>query len=215
MKKFSSVLLATCLAALAAPLSATVLIVTPTPTVSGSGPYTWTYDVSLGVNSVLNPQGTPCPATAPVGASCDGLLTIYDFGQYIPGTEFSPVGWTFLGGNNLGVTPIGIIPGSNVASVDSPYQVNLSWAYTGNSSIAAIGGDLLLGQFGAMSNSNIPVETEFTGRSFRQVSGQPLQRSVNLDVTTAPSSVPEPTTSLLMGAGLLGLAFFRKRFGQK
>ncbi|MEZ5362860.1 MAG: PEP-CTERM sorting domain-containing protein [Bryobacterales bacterium] len=215
MKKFSIVLLALCLAALAAPLSATVLIVAPSPTVSGPGPFTWTYDVSLGLNSVLNPPGTPCPATAPAGSSCDGLLTIYDFGQYIPGSEFHPVGWQFLGANFLGVTPIGVVPGANVATVDNPYVTNLSWGYIGNSSLVAQGADLFLGQFGAMSNSSIPVETEFVGRSFRNVSGQPQQRSVNLDVTIAPSSVPEPTTSLLMGAGLLGLAFLRKRFGQK
>jgi hypothetical protein len=209
MKKL---LLALGLAALvSAPVGATVIIVSA-PLVTANGPnWTWSYDVSLAPNSQINPPGTPCDN--PGGGICDGLLTIYDFAGYVPATiATNAPGWTQGTVQFLGITPAGISPSDNGG------LLNLSWAYVGNTSIAAPPGtSVFLGTFQADSIYDLRKFEDYAGRTSTVPSAQfPLGlRSANLDVTEVPDAVPEPTTSLLMGTALLGLALLRKRFGQK
>ncbi len=186
------------------PASATVLIVSnPTITPNGPADFTWAYDVFLGPNSRLNPPGTPCTANVPNGI-CDGLLTIYDFDGYIPGSIMTTaVNWTLGPVQFLGITPINVLPSDDAAIL------NLSWEYIGQTTVQASPlSALFLGTFSARSTLDTPVNGEYAGRT---AFGNQNQRSANLDGTLTPSSVPEPATVLLFGSALLGLAFSARR----
>ena len=107
--------------------------VIPTGTgITGSGPYVWTYDLSLAsdqnVNSGTAPTVNPVPRNI-LGAG--GFFTIYDFAGYVSGSCTGPTGWTCTA-QDLGFTPSDVLPN------DSAAIVNLTWAYTS--------GPTLLGQ---------------------------------------------------------------------
>ena len=91
--------------------AASISIVLDPGSPTGAGPYTWTYNATLPTGFQLQPAPAPCAPSAPAGAVCDGLITIYDFAGYIPGSEFAPsADWTFVG-QFTGPTPIGVIAG--------------------------------------------------------------------------------------------------------
>src|SRR2546423_257304 len=78
----------------------------PTETsVSGSGPYTWSYnaDVETGLTAVSG---------IPSAGGSSAFFTIYDFAGFLPGTCVSPVGWG-CSTQNLGLTPAGTAPTDN------------------------------------------------------------------------------------------------------
>jgi hypothetical protein len=186
------------------PASSTLLIVSdPAVTMNGPNDYTWSYEVYLGPNSRLNPPGGTCTQALP-GAVCDGLLTIFDFAGYIGGSIMTTaVGWAAGPVQLLGITPQGLSPS------DDPAILNLSWQYVGADTVQAPTlSALLLGTFSARSLYNSPTDTDYAGRS---AAGANSARSTNLDVTLAPTSVPEPATILLFGSALLVVAFAARR----
>jgi hypothetical protein len=198
MKKF--LLLALSVVILGLPAGATVIIVAaPIVTMNGVDDHTWSYDVFLGPNSRLNAPGTPCNAIVP-GGICDGLLTIYDFAGYIPGSiATTAADWTLGPVQNLGLTPSGVTPS------DDPGILNLSWEYVGGGGIMAPAASaLFLGTFSARSTHNLPKDDDYAGRT---AFGTSNLRSANLDVTQTPSAIPEPGSVLLLGSALLAFAF--------
>ena len=187
------------------PASATILIVSaPTITPNGPNDFTWDYDVFLAAGSELLPPGSACTSTVG-GASCDGLLTVYDFTGYIGGSiATTAAGWVGLAPVPIGVTPLGLTPTDGAA-------LNLSWAYTALTPVTAGGTPLLLGTFSARSTFDTTTFTDYAARSVVQVNGQPT-RATNVGTTTAPtdpSMVPEPGAIFLIGTALLGIAWLR------
>lgn len=192
-----------CLAALATSASAGLLIVSdPLVTANGLNDFTWTYEVYLEPSGRLTPQGTPCQAIVQ-GGVCNGLLTIFDFAGYISGSiATTAADWALGPIQNTGITPLGLTPS------DDPSIVNLSWEFVGSANVDAPQlAALFLGTFSARSIYDRASYTDYAGRT----SSLSNQRSANLDVTLAPTAVPEPASVLLLGVGILALAGVSRR----
>lgn len=185
------------------PLSATVL--------PDGDNYRYTYGVMLTSNSTLN--------------SGDQFV-IYDFTGMVPGSNDQPAGFSFAAmneGGNIGRT----VPN------DNPEMPNLVWTYTGDTPLI---GQIGLGNFSALStNPESNVSTDFVSRTHVEDPNGEIREEDNITQTKAPSGtdiqppppppvdsppvdapsgVPEPSTMLLLGAGLpllVGARFMRNR----
>lgn len=173
------------------------VIVAP-PVISGSGPYVWGYDTALD-GSLGGFTVKPAPPS-----NEQGTLIIYDFAGYIPGTEFAPAGWTFIGAN-VGPAIAGVTPGTIVPGVDNPGVVNLAWQYTGVAIVNAGPANLALGRFGAQSVFGDPTPTEYAAQDYQNL---PQTRAFNSSGTFAP--IPEPGALMLL-AGVFGALALRRR----
>jgi hypothetical protein len=167
--------------------------------ITGAGPYTWTYQADLSADANANPgpvpaDSTPAGPTTPSGAYAD-YFTIYDFNGYT-GVHSEPGGWT-LKVNNVGSTPVDVLP------LDSPGQTNLTWYRTG----ASIPGPAALGSFTAQSVYNVIVRDSQASSS--TIKGANTTES-SVGGVSVPN-VPEPATMGLMGSALLGLGLLARR----
>ena len=159
--------------------------------------FTWTYTATLKSGSILN-NGD--------------FFTIYDIGGFGPGVPIaSPV--IIPGSNWSWLTQIVGINGFNQAPPDSGGLYNLTFIFTGSSPIVAASDTILgggAGAFGYISSNSIASAGAFSATSHATVGG--LTQGNTSGVTVAgPSAVPEPTTSLLTGCGLLALSFLLRR----
>jgi hypothetical protein len=147
-------------------------------------------------------------------ANSGDYFTIYDFGNFIPGSNMQPSGWTFSS-SLVGTTPSQTIP------FDDPTIPNLTWTYTGATIIGDSAAGLGIGPF---SVSTAGFLGEFAPQMRMSMfaaqgtlAGGPNAGSKvnNVGQIQVPTAIPEPSSFALMLAGVaLGLggrAIVRRR----
>jgi hypothetical protein len=159
----------------------------------------------------VNVDGDKVRYTYAVVLTSDSILksgdyfTIFDFAGYEATTNTQPAGWTF-NVSNTGGNPNGVV------ADDDPSLPNLTWTYSGD----PITGQVGLGNFMAKTSFTDQVSDSFTGSSHR--TDGTTERNIT-DVlapaqgTSVPPGVPEPSTLLLIAAGvpLLASRLFRRQ----
>src|SRR6202045_2418689 len=111
-------------------LAARADIIPTLSSVTGSTPnFTWNYSANVTVNQTIN---------------TGDFFTIYDFSSIMPTTHNEPTGWTFST-SLIGQTP------SLVGPTDNPNLWNVTWTYTGTTSIA---GAKALGIFSVVASTD-------------------------------------------------------------
>ena len=179
MKRFSlTCVLALALCTLCA--VATASITPASPVITGTGPFTWTYDLQLAVDQNVN-SGT-APAASPVphtNLSIADFFTIYDFAGYITGTCAGPAGWTCTV-QNVGYTPDDVVP------TDDATIINITWAYTGGSTLLGQPSGIDLGNFSAQSIYGQSTSVYYTARAIANSGPQIGAVADNVGNTTGP-----------------------------
>ena len=163
----------------------TLSSVTPT----GSN-FSWNYNSNLTVDQQIN---------------TGNFFTIYDFGNFVSGSNTQPAGWTFSS-SLVGINP------SLVTPTDNGSVLNLTWTYTGSTPITALGS---LGTFSVVTNTNQLGTSDFAAAATRSTGPNQGTEVDNVGACSVP--VPEMSALLpilsVCGAGLLSLmpSFLRRR----
>jgi hypothetical protein len=137
------------------------------------------------------------------------FFTIYDFGNFIPASNFQPSGWAFAS-NLTGVTPPGVNP-----SIDNPAIANLTWTYNG---VTIPTETFNIGLFGVAINGAQNTQSQnshFAGWGTRVAGDQAGTNIANAgSIIVAAQAVPEPPTMALIfatgGLAVAGRAFFAR-----
>jgi hypothetical protein len=201
MKRFSLL----CVLALTLCAVAMANIIPVSTSITGTGPFVWTYDLQLSpdqnVNSGTAPTINPVPHS---NLTFGGFFTIFDFAGYVSGSCSGPAGWTCTA-QNMGFTP------DDVVTMDKPNIPNITWAYTTGPTILGQPGGIDLGLFSAQSIFSNPTLVSYSGRGIANSGPQVGTIADNVGNTQGPiSAVPEPTSFGLCAIGI-GLICWRQR----
>ncbi|HJT80221.1 MAG TPA: hypothetical protein VJ719_03405 [Chthoniobacterales bacterium] len=143
------------------------------PTLTSTSPtgpnFTWNYTTNVTVDQMVQ-RGD--------------FFTIYDFGNFVSGSNLQPANWTFSSGLT-GINP------SLVTVADNPSLLNLTWTYDGNT---AINGSALLGLFSVVTNTNQLRTADFAAEATRS-SGPNVGTKID-NVGTISVPIPEFSTLL-------------------
>lgn len=186
--------------------------------VTGAGPFTWTYNGNVSTLARVNPAGVGTPGPGGVGPAPGDFFTFYDFAGLISGSETAPAGW-IVQEQNLGATPgFNLIGGFNdahypgIIPADDPGITNVTFRYTG---APVLGGPTPLGVFTINSTTNLGIVDSASSADHVNNPGDPtdnLSESANLTVFRASAAaVPEPGTMALFGLGAVGILFKLRR----
>ena len=143
--------------------------------------------------------------TAEQSANPGDFFTIYDFGNFIPGSNSQPAGWTFSS-SLLGTTP------SQTNPVDNPSLLNLTWTYNGPTILGSTPAGQNIGPFRVSMAGFLPERLPPTGNGYFAAQGTLVtgpnagSKVDNVGRIPVPIAIPEPSTfALIVGAGGLGL----------
>ena len=164
--------------------------------VCAPGDVEWTYLAGVSQNERVSSAGavpTAAPDAAGPSNTFEDFFTLYDFVGYIPGSETHPVGWAFEGAL-VGSTP------TDVLASDAPLIPNLTWCYTGAADLI---GPQLLGLFSARTTATGQTDGAYAASATNFGSAFGAQDNKLSRTITPLAEIPEPTTLLLLGSGLL------------
>ena len=136
------------------------------------------------------------------------FFTIYDFGPFIAGSNVQPTGWTFS-------SSLVTAPPANTNPPDNPGLANLTWTYTGATTITS---GTHLGPFAVTQPTATFQEVPSTQQGFFAAKATRNDGSnskiSNVGNVPVPVPVPEPTTMTLLalaGAGSALKAIRRRK----
>ena len=143
------------------------------PTLTSTSPtgsnFTWNYTTNVTVDQMVQ-NGD--------------FFTIYDFGNFLSGSNIQPANWTFSS-SLIGTNP------SSVTVTDNPSLLNLTWIYQGDS---AVTGSALLGLFSVVTDTDQLRTSDFAAEATR-TSGPTAGTKID---NVGKISVPIPEISTLL-----------------
>lgn len=164
------------------------------PTLSSITPagaqFTWNYSANVTVDQMIQPGD---------------FFTIYDFGNFLTGSNTQPAGWTFSSALT-GLTPSLVLP------TDNGSVLNLTWTYNGTTPIP---GSTALGMFTIVADTDQLTTSDFAAEATRNGGpndGTKVDNVGNISVPVPEMSALLPILSIC-SAGLLSLlpSFLRRR----
>lgn len=169
---------------LGAVVAARADIIPTLTTISPNGAdFTWNYSSNVTVDQQVNPGD---------------FFTIYDFGNFVNGSNGQPLNWTFSSAL-VGTNP------SNVIPTDNPTLANLTWTYNGNTPIT---GSAALGAFSVVANTNQLTQMGHFASKATRSTGPDVGTEID-NVGTVSVPVPEMSALLpilsVCAAGLLSM----------
>jgi hypothetical protein len=163
------------------------------PTFTSANPlganFTWDYTTNVTVDQMVQ-KGD--------------FFTIYDFGNFLSGSNAQPANWTFSS-SLIGTNP------SLVNVTDNPSLANLTWTYNGDT---AITGSALIGIFSVVTDTDQLRTSDFAAQATRTSGSTAGTKIDNVGSISVP--VPEFSTLLpiigVCGAAMVsGIPSLRRR----
>lgn len=203
MKRFTLA----CLVALA-PLASWANIIPKGSSITGIGPFLWSYDLQLSQDQDVHPGTAPVVNPVPhQNLTFGSFMTLFDFTDYIPGTCVGPVGWTCTA-QLVGFTPDDVSPN------DDPLVPNLTWTYTSGPILSGQPNGLDLGTFSAQTTLGLEGPVSYAARGVKNSGSASGTIADNVGTTRGPlavQTVPEPASMVLATAALGLLGWTRRR----
>ena len=195
-----------CLLALA-PAAAWANIIPTGTSITGAGPYVWSYQLQLSADGDVNSGVAPSKPVPHNNVGFADFFTLYDFAGYVAGSCAGPANWVCTA-QLEGFTP------DDVAPIDDAGIVNLTWAYITPTPTTLHGqpAGINLGQFTAMSIYNDERLVSYTSRTTKNDGFALDTIADNVGNTRGPvsTSVPEPASLGMFGLGLAALFTARR-----
>jgi hypothetical protein len=188
------VLLGALVAALAVAQAARADLIPSDATVTGTGPFTFSYDFTVQGNTQIR---------------TNDYIVIYDVKGFVPGSVTGPAGWT-VSWQNTGPYPGGFMP------PDDGTLPNIEWKYTGSTPITAMNTTQPMTGFSYQSTYGLIGQASYAAQMHDPLQHQPNRLTTSQGTVDVPmpdnghqppptGDSPEPATLLLAGMGLAGV----------